>query len=740
MKNKQLIMATVAFLLFLPFQTFGQTERPTMGTTEDFVLFTTDGALTNQGASQLTLLTGDVGSDTDASDTNLGNIDGTIYATGDGEGVTAEAAADLVDLYNELYGLDQDYALDVTLGGPDAFPPGVYANDEETTLDGNLILDADDDPDALFIFVIKAPGTFATTANSSIELINGAQACNVFWLVEGAVSIATGNTMKGTIVSAAAIEFAATTEFEGRALTKVGAINIDNDEQSFLAQKPIGFGIPVLTGPVAPNLATAGSFALFTGNGSMGNSGESTIIGDVGSNSHPPTGFDEPTTVDGTVHEEPNDETEQADLDLGYAFDYLVALPHDIELLKPELFGHDLILTPHTYLLAAETHLTGDLYLDAQGNPDAVFVIKVEAAFFTTVDSKVILINEAKAENVYWKVAGAVSIEEGSLFEGTIIATGAVELKSGVELNGSALTKTGDFSTVAITATSSGEEEAHPPEIITQPTDQEADEGGSATFTVEASGTNLTYQWRKGTTDLDDDAANISGAKTAILTIDPASIDDEADNYNVVVTGSVDPFTVTSDDASLTVSSDDAPEITTQPTDQEADEGGSATFTVEASGADLTYQWRKGTTDLDDDAENISGATTATLTIDPVTIDDGADNYNIVVTGSVDPPATSDNVSLSVTSTGIDIIDSGNAFTIYPNPFNVSLNIKLNDALKGNKHELVIYNVLGEVVMKTSITGQITTIETGNIPSGVYFYKVIDNDITIRSGKMIKQQ
>ena len=222
--------------------------------------------------------------------------------------------------------------------------------------------------------------------------------------------------------------------------------------------------------------------------------------------------------------------------------------------------------------------------------------------------------------------------------------TAPIELKSGVEINGSALTKTGDFSTVAITATSSGEEEAHPPEIITQPTDQVANERGSANFTVEASGNNLTYQWRNGTIDLDDDAANISGAKTAILTIDPVTIDDEADNYNVVVTG------------------------------------------------------------------------------------------------SVDPPATSDNVSLSVTSTGIDIIDSGNAFTIYPNPFNVSLNIKLNDAPKGNKYELVIYNVLGEVVMKTAITGQITTIETGNIRSGVYLYKVMDNDETIRSGKMIKQK
>ena len=407
-----------------------------------------------------------------------------------------------------------------------------------------------------------------------------------------------------------------------------------------------GCGIPVLEGPAAPELATVGCFALFTGNGLMENSGTSTIVGDVGSNTSPPTGFGLPTTVNGTVHEIPNDETIQADLDLSDAFDYLVDLPNDIVLLAPALFGYDLILTPHTYVLAAETHLTGDLYLDAQGNSDAVFVIKVDAAFFTAVDSRVLLINEAKAENVYWKITGAVSIEAGSIFEGTIIVTGAIELKSSAALTGRALTKTGNVSTVAISVISPGCGTPTAPEITAQPTDQEACVGGSASFTVVATGTDLTYQWKKGTVDLDDADANISGATTATLTIDPVSIDDEADNYNVVVTGSVDPFTVTSNNASLTVNS--ATEITAQPEDQNICIGNAANFTVVATGANLTYQWRKGLVDLDDVAENISGATTASLIIDPVSIDDEAENYNVIISGSCGSDVTSDNASLEV--------------------------------------------------------------------------------------------
>jgi hypothetical protein len=649
MKAKLLYVVTVACLLLFPIFSIGQTTvRPTMGTTENFVLFTSSGALTNTGASQFTLIRGDVGSDTAPLSTNLGNIDGTIFATGDTEGVTAQGSADLILLYNELYGLPQDYALPTLLGGPDALPPGVYSSDQQTTLDGNLILDASENPDALFIFRVTAPGTFSTTANSSIELINGAQACNVFWIIEGTVSIASGNIMKGNIVSAAAIAFAAETEFEGRALTKVGAITIDNGEIGFLAQKPIGCGSPALTGPTAPDLATAGCFALFTGDGSMGNSGTSTIVGDVGSNTAPPSGFDLPTTVDGTVHAIPNAETAQADLDLSNAFDYLDALPHDIVLLAPVVFGYGLNLTPNTYLLTAETHLTGDLYLDAQGNPDAVFIIKVDAAFFTAVDSKVLLINGAKSENVYWKVTGAVSIEGGTLFEGTIISSGAVELKSAVSLNGRVLTKIGNFSTIAISAISPGCGSTSAPEIITQPLDQVVCDGGSASFTVVATGTDLTYQWRKGIVELDDLTENISGATTATLTIDPASLSDAVSDYNVVVTGLVDPFTATSINVSLTVNT--APEITLQPTAQVGCIGAPVSFSVTAIGTDLTYQWRKGDVNLVDIVDQVSGVNTATLTIDLVSIDDIAENYNVVISGICAPDVTSNFASIVIGS------------------------------------------------------------------------------------------
>ena len=54
--------------------------------------------------------------------------------------------------------------------------------------------------------------------------------------------------------------------------------------------------------------------------------------------------------------------------------------------------------------------------------------------------------------------------------------------------------------------------------------------------------------------------------------------------------------------------------------------------------------------------------------------------------------------------------------------------------------ELRIYNVLGAEVMNTTITKQLTTLETSNLPSGIYFYKITGKNKTIQSGKLVSQQ
>ena len=120
----------------------------------------------------------------------------------------------------------------------------------------------------------------------------------------------------------------------------------------------------------------------------------------------------------------------------------------------PAQFGRNLVLTPHTYLLNAATVLTDTLYLDAQGYNNAVFVIKISGALSTSTYAKVLFRNGTQAKNVFWKVDGATDINDYSEFKGTIICNnGGLTLKTGVKLDGRAITTTGSLSTSAVTVT-----------------------------------------------------------------------------------------------------------------------------------------------------------------------------------------------------------------------------------------------------------------------------------------------
>ncbi|TDD94327.1 T9SS type A sorting domain-containing protein, partial [Flavobacterium cellulosilyticum] len=182
--------------------------------------------------------------------------------------------------------------------------------------------------------------------------------------------------------------------------------------------------------------------------------------------------------------------------------------------------------------------------------------------------------------------------------------------------------------------------------ISTQPiSTQTLCAGNSVSFSTTATGTGLTYQWRKGTTVLTN-TGNISGANTTTLTINPVVSADAASDYNVVITGTAPCTAVTSNNAALVII--DAVVITSQPAaTQSICSDTNASLSVTATGTGLTYQWRKGTTNLSDGG-NISGANTSILTLTNIAIAD-AGSYNVIISGTNPcPPVTSSNAVLTV--------------------------------------------------------------------------------------------
>jgi hypothetical protein len=426
-------------LLLAPCLSVAQTIVP--GTTADFALFSTNGAVSNSHISQVT---GNVGTNLGSS-TAFGNVNGQMH---DQDGTSAKCAADLLTLYNQLNGLTTTFTPAPALGNGQILIAGVYGITAATTIDLDLILDGQNLANQVWVFKIGA--SLSAHANAKVKLINGAQACNVYWKVEGLVSIFSGVNMKGTVIANnAAINLNTGDTLEGRALSTAGAVTIDG----VLAYTPIGCGSPVLTGPVAPNLASAGCFGIFSSSGAVTNSGTSFVKGDIGTNSGSCSGY-QAVNVTGTIHTAPDIATANAAADLGNAYSYLNTLPKDIELLYPAQFGRNLVLTPHTYVLNAATVMTDTLYLDAQGNASAVFVIKSIGAFSTNAGSKVILRHGTLASNVYWEVDGAVTIGSNSIFCGTIISSGGAlgSVGTGVQLNGRAFSTSGAITTDAVNA------------------------------------------------------------------------------------------------------------------------------------------------------------------------------------------------------------------------------------------------------------------------------------------------
>ncbi|HXS54602.1 MAG TPA: ice-binding family protein [Hanamia sp.] len=434
MKN---ILLITLILLTVPKLNFGQSIN--LGSSGNFILFTNSGAVTNTGKS---FVTGNVGTNTGAV-TGFGNVNGVMHTS---DGATGSAAADLLTAYNQINSTVATFNHAPLLGNGETFVPGVYSVAGNATLAGSLTLDGQNNPNS--VFIVKLDAAFSTSSASQIVLINGALACNVFWKTEGMISMAANTTMRGTVIANnAAIDLQTGVIVDGRILSTTGAITLNGVS----AKIPIGCGSTVLTGPAAPNLRTVACYSLFTGAGEATNSGISTAKGDIGTNTGVTTGYD-PLRVEGTIHPIPDGSTAAAAADLLNVYDYLNTLPTDIELLYPAQFGNDLVLTPHTYIMKAATSLTDSVFLNAENNADAVFVIKIKGALSTSTYSKVILTNGTQAKNVYWVVDGAVSINDYSEFKGTIIANnGAVNLATGVNIEGRALTTTGGLSTDAVT-------------------------------------------------------------------------------------------------------------------------------------------------------------------------------------------------------------------------------------------------------------------------------------------------
>ena len=192
-----------------------------LGTSASFSVLAGAG-ITNTGP---TTVSGDIGTYPTTSITGSASmtIGGTNHA---GDAVTQQAQNDLVTAYNTAAGEGPTNPVAADLAGL-TLKAGVYNSASSLGLSGALTLDAAGDPNAVFVF--QAGSALTTASGSSINLINGAQACNVFWQIGSSATLGTGSSFRGTIIALTSITLTTGATLDGRALARNGAVTLDTN-------------------------------------------------------------------------------------------------------------------------------------------------------------------------------------------------------------------------------------------------------------------------------------------------------------------------------------------------------------------------------------------------------------------------------------------------------------------------------------------------------------------------------
>ena len=196
------------------------------GSIQNFVIFSSVGTINNKSTKSTFI--GNIGSNVGAETgfTGGATVYGKIVINDDS---TRQGVTDLDALYDQLINLTitKNYGAATTLGANntgETLTEGVYNFSSSTKIKGNLTLDAQNDPNAKFVFLVH--GDLAAEAASSIILANGADFNNIYWVtIGGGITSAANATIKGNLVAQTGdINFSSRADIQGRILSLNGSI------------------------------------------------------------------------------------------------------------------------------------------------------------------------------------------------------------------------------------------------------------------------------------------------------------------------------------------------------------------------------------------------------------------------------------------------------------------------------------------------------------------------------------
>lgn len=257
-------------LTFLQQDAAAQTTPVNLGTASNFGVLAGTVGISNTGA---TIITGDVGlsPSSGAFITGFppGVVNGTIY-TVDGTGplgnvnnpaLLTQAKNDLTTAYLDAAGRTPTGTVPGGALGGLTLVSGVYTDGGASFgLTGVLTLDAQGNSNSVWIF--QTGSTLITASGSSVLLINGADACNIFWQVGSSATLGTNSSLAGNVLALTSIQATTGASVIGRLLARNGAVTLDTTAITIaicneLIPPPTGSGGRPRSGPSAEELQRA---------------------------------------------------------------------------------------------------------------------------------------------------------------------------------------------------------------------------------------------------------------------------------------------------------------------------------------------------------------------------------------------------------------------------------------------------------------------------------------------------
>lgn len=257
MKRIVTVLTALLMVVVMTVPAIAMVAQPTvnLGTTSTFAVLA-GSTITNTGT---TTINGSVGG-------NVGLFPGTVFTgqtsvtissgvvyLADAAGVAKKAKDDLVTAYDDAAGRTPVTRIPSELGET-TLTPGVYDSADGTfQITGTLTLDAQGDPDGVFVF--KAASTLITASGSNVNLINSARFCRTFWTVGSSATLGTNSNFVGHILAMTSITAETGATVQGQLLARNGAVTLDSNTITNGICETVRKSTPISTTTTTPTAA-----------------------------------------------------------------------------------------------------------------------------------------------------------------------------------------------------------------------------------------------------------------------------------------------------------------------------------------------------------------------------------------------------------------------------------------------------------------------------------------------------